>query len=694
VKAKEKPDPELVVDLLKPCVELQLAYDSTWAEPCNFLLCIDNVEAGIVLGRVVTNRNKSVLSLNFNWADVVNASAFALFRSPELKVELAPIVLQVAKLQLGTISRKLLESFMHTNATAENAVLVELAHQRRSGLLPNAASQLVSDATLVAFYLPQYHPIIENDIWWGAGFTEWTKVAAAKPQFRGHNQPRLPGELGFYDLRVADVLARQAALAREHGIGAFCFYYYWFGGRRLLERPMALFLESPQIDMPFCICWANEPWTRRWDGLEEDVLIDQPHTPEVDARFILDAIPILKDPRYLRLNGKPLLLVYRAALISIPNQTTALWRQLCRDAGLGEIELAAIESFGFENPDDFGFDSTVEFPPHGFEVQALDVKPLKGKKNPFEGKAWHYSDAVAFYRSRPPKPWRRFRGVMPGWDNTPRRGRKGFAFVKSSPERYGVWLEAALKDTRTRFGEGERLIFINAWNEWGEGAILEPDQANGRKYLEMTRAALQDDIGWEQQLARFADAGERDERERLGRAITAQIQSYHRTLDFMIHQQTNIDTPKASDGKIIRASEIWPDGLLQDQPLGKALGSIDQLGPPNHQQKEPLLRHKPIQFHGWMVLVGYVPNQAPPLYLAFIHKETRQVFFATLTKRFLRPDLPEALALTDPGEASFAGFDGLVDCSSLPVGHFSMELLMKVADEWSVAKPTASLVLA
>jgi lipopolysaccharide biosynthesis protein len=234
-------------------------------------------------------------------------------------------------------------------------------------------SPLSAPPKLIAFYLPQFHPIPENDAWWGRGFTEWHNVTRARPTFRGHVQPRLPTELGFYDLRLGEVQEAQAALAREHGIHAFCYYYYWFGGRRLLQGPLDRVLASGRPDFPFCICWANENWTRRWDGLDSEVLVAQEHSPENEDRFLHDVLPILRDPRYVRVAGRPVLLVYRVNMLPEAERTAARWRRIAEAEGVGGLELWAVQSFGIEDPRPFGFDAAVEFPPHGYFTLA-DVR--------------------------------------------------------------------------------------------------------------------------------------------------------------------------------------------------------------------------------------------------------------------------------------------------------------------------------
>lgn len=345
---------------------------------------------------------------------------------------------------------------------------------------------------LLAFYLPQFHTIPENNAWWGEGFTEWTNVRQAQPLYEGHAQPLVPGELGYYDLSSVDVMARQAELARAHGLHGFCFHYYWFDGKRLLEKPVDQLLQAPHIDLPFCLCWANENWTRRWDGGEHEILMQQSYTPALNERFARDLLPYFADARYIRIDGKPVLLVYRTDIIPDLAATVAAWRETWRSAGVGEVYLIAVESFQPIEPDAYGFDAAAEFPPH--QVRPEEVAPDEPLNliRDCDARVGDYGKLSTAWLDRPRPLYKRMRGLIPGWDNSSRR-RKGGAtlFVNATPAVYEDWLAQSVAHTLREFEGEERLVFINAWNEWAEGCTLEPSAALGRAHLEATRRVMQ-----------------------------------------------------------------------------------------------------------------------------------------------------------------------------------------------------------
>jgi lipopolysaccharide biosynthesis protein len=340
-----------------------------------------------------------------------------------------------------------------------------------------------SPARLIAFYLPQFHPIPENDEWWGKGFTEWTNVVQARPLFDGHLQPRLPTHLGFYDLRVPEVREKQAELARQHGIEGFCYWHYWFHGKRLLGRPFNEVRASGKPDFPFCLSWANETWSRRWLGEERDVLIKQTYSREDDLNHIRWLVRAFADPRYLRVDGRPIFLVYRPGDLPDPSATTELWRSECLRAGLPEPFLLGVISHQDHDWRAVGFDGNVDFEPQ------LGVLP-----GPLEEglKIYDYRLARKKMTCRA-REYPYYPCVFVSWDNTPRRGDNGIVFINATPE----GLEAGIRDAMTSVADlspDHRLIFLNAWNEWAEGNSLEPDTLYGLKWLEAVQRATQQPV--------------------------------------------------------------------------------------------------------------------------------------------------------------------------------------------------------
>lgn len=338
----------------------------------------------------------------------------------------------------------------------------------------------------IAYYLPQFHTIPENDDWWGAGFTEWVNVRKASPQYSGHDHPRVTADLGEYDLSDVSVMHRQARLAEAHDVDAFCFYHYWFDGRRLLEKPLDNYL-SHGPDFPFCISWANENWTRRWDGKEHEVLMGQRYTERTPEEVFSSFVPYLSDSRYLRVDGSLVLVIHRVDHIPNAANVTAIWRRLAREQGLGELLIIAAETKVGIVPGHYGVDAIAEFPPVGSNtLRSAQLLPVKGVGSGFKGRLMSYPRMAKRFMTRSQPSFTRYRAVAPGWDNTARRGESATIYLDNSPASYHDWLETARSAEDARQGS-TGLVFINAWNEWAEGAYLEPDSTWGHSFLHATR---------------------------------------------------------------------------------------------------------------------------------------------------------------------------------------------------------------
>lgn len=361
----------------------------------------------------------------------------------------------------------------------------------------------ITDIKPIAIYLPQFHPIEENDSWWGKGFTEWTNVTKATPRFEGHYQPHLPADLGFYDLRLEEARMAQEELAKSHGIYGFCYYHYWFNGKRLLYEPLDRKLKNPKENLPFMMCWANENWTRSWDGKDKEVLMKQDYHDDDDAnhmRFLCDHY--FKDPRYIRHNGKPVFLVYRPKLFKDIQKTIAKWREIAHEKGIGDLHLGYMQSWGIVNPPkSMGFDFAVEFQPNFPTIVAKKPNLFSRVIHKFNGilgfvarneevqdRRFDYSEFVKLQMAKEFKeevsPC-----LIPMWDNSARRKKGAFIFTNPSPIAYKKWLKhIKLKYPWSK--NDEKFLFINAWNEWAEGNHLEPCMKWGKKYLELTKEVL------------------------------------------------------------------------------------------------------------------------------------------------------------------------------------------------------------
>jgi lipopolysaccharide biosynthesis protein len=351
----------------------------------------------------------------------------------------------------------------------------------------------------IAFYLPQFHPIPENDRWWGSGFTEWSNVAKARPSFRGHHQPQIPADLGFYDLRLRETRIAQADLARRYGIGGFCYYHYWFNGKLLLEKPLEAVLSDQEPNFPFCVCWANEAWSRRWDGQENHVLMKQDLDQyDADAHFDYLAKAFF-DRRYIRIEDRPVFLIYRIDQFADIRSTIGQWRAKARSMGLPGVYLCAVRSHMHDLSDAdtmaLGFDAMVSFEPHKTtlrpQLAASAVRRLVPRTVNLltRGKGFITYDYPALVRTavqRQQSETRDFPCVIPSWDNSSRKKYGAVVIQNDDADLFETWLRDAARRVSS-YPDDEQIVFINAWNEWAEGCHLEPDQRNGHRFLEAVR---------------------------------------------------------------------------------------------------------------------------------------------------------------------------------------------------------------
>jgi lipopolysaccharide biosynthesis protein/SAM-dependent methyltransferase len=355
-------------------------------------------------------------------------------------------------------------------------------------------SAFKTDIKAIAFYLPQFHVTEENNKWWGEGFTEWTNTKKSLPRFDGDYQPRIPhSDIGYYDLSDVHTLKKQAQLAKQHGIFGFCFYYYWFSGARLLAKPLDILIEHPEIDLNFCLCWANENWTRTWDGLNQDVLIEQKYSDVDPLNFIRDLERYISDSRYIKVEGKPLVMIYKAHIIPNLALVIQIWREWWRSRTGGELEIVCNRTnFADQKCDEVrGFlDGVVEFPPHVVSYQIEPVHlDVATKGNFYDYSA--LSNDIVRGSERTENPSSNFyRSVMLGWDNSARRREGWSKWCGFSLDAYYEWLTKVIAHTRTEFSEDNRFLFINAWNEWAEGTYLEPDEKYGYSSINTTSRAI------------------------------------------------------------------------------------------------------------------------------------------------------------------------------------------------------------
>lgn len=342
----------------------------------------------------------------------------------------------------------------------------------------------------IAFHLPQFHPIPENDEWWGKGFTEWTNTAKAKPMFPGHYQPHVPADLGFYDLRLAESRAAQAELAKQYGLEGFCYYHYWFGGRKLLERPFEEILRLQEPDFGFCLCWANETWSGIWHGEPKRVLIEQTYPGDDDHRRHFEyLLPAFQDKRHVRVDGKPMFIIYSPMKIPDVKKTMGLWNEMAINAGLGGLHLVGVGKSDWI-PHEHGFDAAItpklprlrpEWVSWRTPLKKLSYERQKRKRWPT---IHAYEKILPSLLNRAPKGVEDYPCVIPNWDNTPRSGSRGLVLQGSTPELFRRHFKEAL-ELAQNLPDERRFVFIKSWNEWAEGNHLEPDIKWGHDYLKV-----------------------------------------------------------------------------------------------------------------------------------------------------------------------------------------------------------------
>ena len=340
----------------------------------------------------------------------------------------------------------------------------------------------------IPLYLPQFHTFKENDEWWGEGFTEWTNTKPAVPFFEGHYQPHEPhDDIGYYDLSDVNVMIKQAKMAKDYGIYGFSYYYYWFNGKKLMEKPLENMLNNKEVDIPFCLFWANHNWTRSWDAGNKEILLEQIYDESTNEKFIDDLVPYFKDERYIRIDNKPVLLIYQADHLPNPKQTVIEWRKIAKEKYSLELYLVTVQQNNLLPPQMFGYDAAMETSPNCRTGKSSRFEKEKLPKLPSDVTMtiYDYIKNIFLYILEKEEKYKRFNCVYPMWDNTARRKKKNaWMFLGSTPELFEKFLAEMTLKTILRFEPKEQFLFINAWNEWAEGAHLEPDKKYGYAYLE------------------------------------------------------------------------------------------------------------------------------------------------------------------------------------------------------------------
>lgn len=472
----------------KDCVEFLISKYSFDYEYISFISIGDKMEANTIRDMVKKAKESNSFIVTTNENRFYEEEYFAPYYKEQLYNRFDnPSIDRLCRKSL-LLSTDKIDDFIHGNIKSNDVKIIDKILYNYRLYNDNNDNKV----KVMAYYLPQFHAIPENDEWWGDGFTEWVNVNRGRPMFKGHYQPHIPGELGYYNLvKDEGIQKKQAQLANEYNIYGMCYYYYWFNGKKLLEKPLENLMSDKSINTKFCICWANENWCRRWDGLEQEILMKQEHNVQSDKNFIYDILPILKDERYITIDNKPILLIYKSDLFPSFKSTVECWNKICIENGLTGLEVITVQTGGLEDPRKMGCKYAVEFPPHNIYSRALSAKSkVEELDEDFEGTILDYAEVAGIGMNKKAQPYTFFRGVMLSWDNTARRGTKSRIFYGSNPNEYKKWIASAVDFSINFYEEEERIIFINAWNEWAEGTHLEPDEKYGCKYLEVTKEVL------------------------------------------------------------------------------------------------------------------------------------------------------------------------------------------------------------
>lgn len=582
---------------------------------------------------------------------------------------------QSSEFKLSRFPREMLLADMA--AARSRAVANDFVALRNKLLEPQVfGGDVASDVKILANYLPQFHPFAENNEWWGEGFTEWSNVSTATAYFDGHYQPRIPADLGYYDLRLSEVQEKQIALAKQYGISGFIYYFYWFSGKTVMSMPLERHFEK-NLDLDFCLCWANENWSRRWDGSEKELLLEQRHTLEDDVAFIRGCLKYFASERYIKINGAPLLQVYRISLLEDPASTILRWKEIVREAGYPDLHVSMCETFDLSDPLAHGCDSSSQFPPHRIEARNITAT-CKNLAPQFSGLVYDYGDVVANEVARPVAPHIQFRAAMPSWDNTSRKGLAGNVFHGSTPELFQLWLTHLVDQARVNLPESHRFVIINAWNEWAEGAHLEPDRALGHRNLQVVREAL---LPSRRVLSAVSGMLHDDvvvPGEDLKRLLESLLNSNRQLARLLSDHERRSRQP---GGSFVR----MPRSIVTLEPLVQLWGGstlvVDNIQGKNPGDGRTIILAEPaagLQVSGWARIAGAKARRDVPMFASLrsleSDSESSQRFIALVLMRTERVDVSNALRLE--GEEVWFGFHLRAELRNVPAGHYAFELIM------------------